>query len=571
MYDDPGQEKGEAAVADEGDGGLYDEPAFNQDDRENPMYQSQDHVEDGDGGGYLDVQPDGEDDDENDDDEDFDDDEDEDEDYDDDDDDDGDSSDDEKDGKKEDDNEDDESDDDESDDDSDDESDTETEDDDSESVDSGIDKEDDEEEEEEEIEKSKDVNEGKTLFIRNVSFNSNEESLRGCFEVFGQIVMCKLVEDFDTGRPRGTAFVKYSTAEEAAACLARVQDASKPPLTCDGREMNVAIAVDRREAMQLMKSNAIKRETREKEVVKDKRNLYLLREGIIMSNTPAWNQMSTSDQRKRQNLEKESKIKSSNPNLSVSQTRVSVHNLPVNLSEAELKILAKETASKENFKLHVLQSKIVRTNDRLGPDGKPRSKGFGFLELSKHEEALAVIRCMNNNPSVFTKEKRPIVMFAWQDARAIRKLNRRREMRKQKTENPAIKELKNTKKAESHFVKSIPKPSIAAKERSVDNNQSKKQPRKENKKTKKPKKDQKPILKQPQPQTSQRSSLPPKVEKGKKKRSAPSEFLKVDEDMPKKVRSRKAKKQKVELAEKNFDDLVKKYQKKIDLGTAKFS
>eukprot|EP00039_Didymoeca_costata_P001073 m.49417 g.49417 ORF g.49417 m.49417 type:complete len:236 (-) comp10615_c0_seq4:77-784(-) len=88
MYDDPGQEKGEAAVADEGDGGLYDEPAFNQDDRENPMYQSQDHVEDGDGGGYLDVQPDGEDDDENDDDEDFDDDEDEDEDYDDDDDDD---------------------------------------------------------------------------------------------------------------------------------------------------------------------------------------------------------------------------------------------------------------------------------------------------------------------------------------------------------------------------------------------------------------------------------------------------------------------------------------------------
>jgi len=54
MYDDPSA--GDAAPDE--DGGLYDEPAFNADGKENPMYASNENTADAAGGGYLDVEPD---------------------------------------------------------------------------------------------------------------------------------------------------------------------------------------------------------------------------------------------------------------------------------------------------------------------------------------------------------------------------------------------------------------------------------------------------------------------------------------------------------------------------------
>ena len=75
----------------------------------------------------------------------------------------------------------------------------------------------------------------------------------------------------------------------------------------------------------------------------------------------------------------------------------------------------------------------MRTADRLGTDGKPRSRGFGFLQFEEHEAALAVVRELNNNPKYLKDErKRPIVMFAWQDAQALRKLVKKREQVKTK-------------------------------------------------------------------------------------------------------------------------------------------
>ena len=40
--------------------------------------------------------------------------------------------------------------------------------------------------------------------------------------------------------------------------------------------------------------------------------------------------------------------------------------------------------------------------------------------------ALAALRALNNNPATFTSQRRPIVEFAVEDARAVRKLERRR-------------------------------------------------------------------------------------------------------------------------------------------------
>ena len=56
MYDDPSAGGAASDYAPEEDAGLYDEPAFNADGKENPMYASNENTAAG--GGYLDVEPD---------------------------------------------------------------------------------------------------------------------------------------------------------------------------------------------------------------------------------------------------------------------------------------------------------------------------------------------------------------------------------------------------------------------------------------------------------------------------------------------------------------------------------
>ena len=67
--------------------------------------------------------------------------------------------------------------------------------------------------------------------------------------------------------------------------------------------------------------------------------------------------------------------------------------------------------------------------------GIQKHKGIGFVEFNTHEEAMTALRAMNNNPEVFSKQKRPIVEFAVEDARAVKKLEKRksdRELRKKR-------------------------------------------------------------------------------------------------------------------------------------------
>eukprot|EP00038_Savillea_parva_P007847 m.172890 g.172890 ORF g.172890 m.172890 type:complete len:920 (+) comp13603_c0_seq1:300-3059(+) len=284
---------------------------------------------------------------------------------------------------------------------------------------------DDDESSDGEIEKSSDVGQGRTLFIRNVSFDTKDEDLAEVFAAFGDVEMCKIVRDEDTGRSRGTAFVKMATREQVSAVLERVESATDlGPVECSGRTLNIVQAVDRRDAANMANSNAQKREEEKANKVKDNRNLYLLRQGLIMNNTPAYAQLSSHDKALRRKLEMEAKAKITSPNLSVSKTRVSVHNMPLTLTEAELRKIVTGCCK---LKGRLLQAKVVRSKDRLGPDGKLRSKGFGFLEFAEHDDALAVIQAMNNSPKYFDPKKRPILQFAWIDVQVIKKILRRRE------------------------------------------------------------------------------------------------------------------------------------------------
>ena len=69
-------------------------------------------------------------------------------------------------------------------------------------------------------EKGHDVNENKTVFVRNLSFNSDEEDLRDMMEEnFGKVLFAKFVIDRATERPKGTAFVKFANEESARKCI----------------------------------------------------------------------------------------------------------------------------------------------------------------------------------------------------------------------------------------------------------------------------------------------------------------------------------------------------------------
>lgn len=47
------------------------------------------------------------------------------------------------------------------------------------------------------------------------------------------------------------------------------------------------------------------------------------------------------------------------------------------------------------------------------------SKGYGFVEFGEHAHALKALRTLNNNPDIFTADKRPIVEFSVENLVAL--------------------------------------------------------------------------------------------------------------------------------------------------------
>ncbi|MBA2340255.1 MAG: RNA-binding protein [Pyrinomonadaceae bacterium] len=57
------------------------------------------------------------------------------------------------------------------------------------------------------------------LFVGNLSFSTTGEELRELFAQAGTVESASVVEDRETGRSRGFAFVEMATPEEAAAAI----------------------------------------------------------------------------------------------------------------------------------------------------------------------------------------------------------------------------------------------------------------------------------------------------------------------------------------------------------------
>jgi RNA recognition motif-containing protein len=59
----------------------------------------------------------------------------------------------------------------------------------------------------------------KSVYVGNLNFDTTEGDLRNLFEPFGEVANISVINDRETGRPRGFAFVEMSDDREAAQAM----------------------------------------------------------------------------------------------------------------------------------------------------------------------------------------------------------------------------------------------------------------------------------------------------------------------------------------------------------------
>lgn len=304
------------------------------------------------------------------------------------------------------------------------------------------------EENEDEDEKPKtdsEVQRYRTIFIRNLSFQTMEDGLNRFFATFGPVEYARIVYDYGSGLSKGVGFVRFKDAEVADRVLARGQLAAEreeqqksgkktkakkenlftlsaladgDALMLDGRMLSLTRAVAKEDADRLTTENSNERKK------KDKRNMYLAYEGTINVNKMSEEELllPKMDIEKRRRAIREKKEKLKNPMYFVSPLRLSVRNLATTLDDKKLKEIFRDAAiaglreknvDRSEVKLELLpksdavpvkvkMAKIVRDTEAVKTEGKEaRSRGYGFVEFAEHIHALAALRKVNNNP-VFT-------------------------------------------------------------------------------------------------------------------------------------------------------------------------
>ncbi|KAF2451606.1 RNA-binding domain-containing protein [Karstenula rhodostoma CBS 690.94] len=309
-----------------------------------------------------------------------------------------------------------------------------------------------------------------TVFIRNLPFTADDDSLFEHFKQFGPIAYARVVMDHETDRPKGTGFVRFYKEEDMINCLKGVpstklqrvtadrrdgtqitiahsvlenEDADPSGLyTMDGRVLQLTRAVEKNEAVRLTAEGQASRFNRDK----DKRRLYLLSEGTLDARSPLYQKLSPSEVKMRQESADQRKLQiEKNPALHLSLTRLAIRNIPRTVTSKDLKALARqavvgfaadvkhgkrqrlsveelarggdamlwaEKARKRMGKGIVKQAKIVfetPAGSKITEEsGAGRSRGYGFIEYYTHRSALMGLRWLNGHAVDYkTQETQP--------------------------------------------------------------------------------------------------------------------------------------------------------------------
>lgn len=259
---------------------------------------------------------------------------------------------------------------------------------------------------------SNDIEEGKTVFIKNLSFESNLDDLTELMNEFGELEYCIICVDKVTEHSKGTAFAKFKNKQDADRCVQQAsnKDENEELFYLDGRVLDVQLAISK---------DQLNVKKLESEKLRDKRNLYLSKEGLIYPDSPAAQNLSAEDLKKRLTLSQNKKKQLENLHFFVSKNRLCFHNLPQNYKDEDLRKLCLRVLRGEKD-VQILFCKIMRNKDKT-TNQFSTSKGFGFVSFSTHRHALRVLRALNNSPTTFTKERRPIVEFTVENMNALTK------------------------------------------------------------------------------------------------------------------------------------------------------
>lgn len=230
--------------------------------------------------------------------------------------------------------------------------------------------------------KSSSVQENRTLFLRNLPFDSTRHDIFQLFSKFGYIESIYLVRDRSTGMLKGTAFVTYSKPESAARAMQlaspstsesqnpsfvsqrqAVDDTSgkqTSAFSLRSRQILVDLAVDR-ETAQTFDSKEVKTSSA------DRRNMYLQAEARVESsslepnanNANTWDDLPDQDQRKRQTALKDKTTKLQSPIFFINPHRLSFRNMAKHIDEVGLqKLIEKATKS-------ALEKNLVAAKDQI--------------------------------------------------------------------------------------------------------------------------------------------------------------------------------------------------------------
>ncbi|CAG7906850.1 unnamed protein product [Brassica rapa] len=247
----------------------------------------------------------------------------------------------------------------------------------------------------------------RTVFISNIPFDVSKEEVTQRFAVFGQVESLFLVLHPVTKRPKGTAFLKFKTADASDAAISAASTASGVGVLLKGRQLSVMRAVDKKSAQDIGLEK-----TKEKNL--DHRNLYLAKEGQILEGTPAAEGVSAEDMDRRRRLHENKMKKLQSPNFHVSKTRIVIYNLPKSMNQKQLQKLLVDavTSRATKQKPTVRQIKFLQNEKKGKVDTKNYSRGVAFVEFTEHDHALVALRVLNNNPETFGPQHRPVIEFA---------------------------------------------------------------------------------------------------------------------------------------------------------------
>ena len=78
---------------------------------------------------------------------------------------------------------------------------------------------------------------GKKLYIGNLSFSVDDQSLADLFAQFGTVESARIITDRESGRSKGFAFVEMSSDTEASAAIEKLNGSE-----FSGRALNVSEA-----------------------------------------------------------------------------------------------------------------------------------------------------------------------------------------------------------------------------------------------------------------------------------------------------------------------------------------